>query len=788
MLLIMYDTYDSDISIIEATEEEIRFFVGSVASYYVFSKKELLAEQTVLLKNNYQQAEESRLLGRINFIDSKAFIYTHLGSLFIALETRTYLESSSRIKIKVSYLREGYQLERKGMFDIGVVNKQGEQIFQLNQRFLLEAYYTEEATDFIDNRSKIRCIYEQGSHFGFVYQDSQQKIRFNKIYFNTLFRTDKIKQVSVISEVAIKLKMFNNRLVTIDLSKLVVNKPLKLLEGKYLDKLQGDPIQSIIQQNRTRYYVFLKETGVYIQKGQPTQVTQFVNRLGCLSFGKHLYVYGLMFHKAYNAHAKFDYLFTSSEATPLAKFKRPFNRIRILKKLGYFKLNINELNIGDRVHYPLWIGSQTNPIHRLQLNQKKIKSRVYTKLVTKELVYVLRTDIHGSVSYSIVPNNKMYNLMNRIKQKIAMLGSKIKLSQKKTNVYFEKMASKADESAYRVFESVMRVRNVRSKNFFILAKEAKMYRPMKKKYGKHLVAKYSLKHYYLLFKADYYISSDLSNHIINDRIYINEIMTKLKEVPLIFLQHGIMFAKPVENPLGKIFYKEYGAYNVYKNVVSSDLEAFEFYKMGYTSKDLIKTGLATFDYAEIVKNSQKIVYMPTYRYWEEGMIYSGDIEKTTYYASLLNMIKVFEKNGLLDDLILVSHNKFSEYIIKALPEYRHLFADNPSEALKIGRIFISDYSSAIYDAIYRGAYPIFYWKNKDYLSENYQAEPPITEKNAPGPVATSDEELVAIIKEAIATNYYLNNDYLNKYRNINQFTDNRNTERIVNYLLADNIL
>lgn len=130
----MYDTYDSDISIIEATEEEIRFFVGSVASYYVFSKKELLAEQTVLLKNNYQQAEESRLLGRINFIDSKAFIYTHLGSLFIALETRTYLESSSRIKIKVSYLREGYQLERNGRLERAFLNESRERILQKSVR------------------------------------------------------------------------------------------------------------------------------------------------------------------------------------------------------------------------------------------------------------------------------------------------------------------------------------------------------------------------------------------------------------------------------------------------------------------------------------------------------------------------------------------------------------------------------------------------------------------------------------------------------------------------------
>ncbi|MGJ5718964.1 CDP-glycerol glycerophosphotransferase family protein, partial [Staphylococcus equorum] len=165
------------------------------------------------------------------------------------------------------------------------------------------------------------------------------------------------------------------------------------------------------------------------------------------------------------------------------------------------------------------------------------------------------------------------------------------------------------------------------------------------------------------------------------------------------------------------------------------MEAEQFYKMGYDKKDLIKTGLATFDAAKLNEDADKIAYMPTYRYWEERLIYSGDITKTSYFQAIMKVINIFEKNGLLDKLLIVPHNKFSEFIYDNMPEYRDIIESNPSNALKISRIFITDYSSAIYDSIYRGAYPIFYWEEKDYLIENYKAIPPINELNAPGPVA-----------------------------------------------------
>ncbi|PTY86770.1 hypothetical protein B5V91_04385 [Heyndrickxia sporothermodurans] len=117
-----------------------------------------------------------------------------------------------------------------------------------------------------------------------------------------------------------------------------------------------------------------------------------------------------------------------------------------------------------------------------------------------------------------------------------------------------------------------------------------------------------------------------------------------------------------------------------------------------------------------------------------------------------------------------------------------MICDNPSEALKISKIFITDYSSAIYDAIYRGAYPIFYWEEKDYLINQYKAIPPVNEDNAPGPVVYNVNELINAVQHAISKNYLLEDIFKEKYLKINIFNDNKNSERIVQFLQNDGII
>jgi len=424
-------------------------------------------------------------------------------------------------------------------------------------------------------------------------------------------------------------------------------------------------------------------------------------------------------------------------------------------------------------------------------NLKKPDNIVEDSFINRRRAYIIRLNKNYSYTLSIIPALPIYNNFNKMKINLAELISKKfpnLFNKKRINLYFEKEASKASESGSEVFKEVMKNYNTKTINKFILDKNSIDYKKMKRKYNKSIIKRFSFKHYLYIFYANTYISSELSNHVVASRVFTDKINKQIMRTPLYFLQHGIMFAKPVDNPMALGFHKENVKFNLKKSVVSSDLEAKEFYKMGYKKEELMKTGLPKMDNEKISPKANKITYMPTWRYWEEAYVINNEIERTTYFQSLLNMIKLFEEAGLIDRLLISPHNKFATYISEHMKEYEHLICQNPSIALNMSQIFITDYSSIIYDSIYQGGYPIFYWKDSEYLIENYKATPPVNENNAPGVVVKTDDELIKAIKDAIENELEVPRYIINNYRKINEFYDNKNTERVIKELLKDDII
>lgn len=476
------------------------------------------------------------------------------------------------------------------------------------------------------------------------------------------------------------------------------------------------------------------------------------------------------------------------------------NKGKILSKLIWknstnFTAKIKKSDIYNlpNIHTSLLFCKSNEPILPMKrYNKDRIppKKVVHTTTIYKDKVLIARLNLANNISISIVPKLPVYNTFNQMKIEIAYFISKRMKNMfgKKINLYFEKEASRVGESGSYVFEKVMQKKEEKSSNYYILDRKSKGYQNMKRKWGNNLVKRFSFKHYLLIFLSTSFISSELSSHVISGRIYSDKLNKKIKSTPLYFLQHGIMFAKPVDNPMAAGFHKKNMLNNVVKNVISSDLEAREFYKMGYDENDLMKTGLPKFDGAQLNDDANKITFMPTWRYWEEAEIVNGNIQNTTYYDSFIKLIKAFEKADLLNNLQITAHNKFTEFISESLPQYKSLICEDPTEALKNSKIFITDYSSIIYDAIYRGTYPIFYWKDKDYLIKNYQAIPPVNELNAPGEIAYSEDELIDLVIAAIKNNYKIEEKNLKKYRNINEFYDNNNSERVISILKKENVL
>lgn len=654
-----------------------------------------------------------------------------------------------------------------------------EEVFDLRNDFTIEEFY--ELSE-LNNIAKV----EYGNSYLFVYFDKGALgIKFKRVNIDIVYLHPKFSiEMSIINHLEVN---YDSNIEEAKLSSITLKSPKKLFDFDDVSKIKNENILGLILINKTKFFIFQKSNGIYLGKNNGYRATGYKPFLKLVRFKDNLYFIGRHTHYAYNAFDKYNKLYLHTVEHEVSTFKRFFPKLPLLKRYGYFKVKLDDLRINDRIHNNFFIGNDQFIVHnfKMRYQDKLVKTRVLKAKKYLDLVQVIRTNLHGNLTSTMIPYSDEYSLLNRFKIRIAeWLG---KFSKKDVNLYFEKKSMKADESSYRVFSEVMK-RDSKKKNYFVISKESDHYLKLKETYGDNIVEKYSFKHFLSIFKANYFISSELPNHLVNDRLYIDNLRNKLMEVPAIFLQHGIMFAKPVDNPMALGFHKSNNAYNIKKNVISSELEATQFYKMGYDEDDLLLTGLATFDFAYLDEGADKIAYMPTYRYWEEGLIYKNEIENTSYYKSIMKVIRAFEKEGLLDRLLIVPHNKFSQFIYDNMPEYKHIISDNPSEALKISRIFITDYSSAIYDATFRGAYPIFYWEEKDYLIENYKAIPPVNEENAPGVIAYSIEELVKYVKNAIENNYVISDEIKEKYLAINSFTDRKNTIRIVDYLEDSDII
>lgn len=529
--------------------------------------------------------------------------------------------------------------------------------------------------------------------------------------------------------------------------------------------------------NKVRYAVYIKNKVLYATSKRYKYAANYRARLKYLMSKKSLYIFGIIVNK------DADYLYIRNRNNRIAKIRHPFKFIG-LKSISFIKIDLALILESGKVHHPLMIGNAKEVIHPFSLNTRKKDMFKETHRIINGMVVSFRLNDVRRAVISTMPTSQEYTKLNLFKNYLA---AQKKMKATDIVVMFEKKSLTASESAIKVFETIQKnilVNNV----YYVLDQENERFEELKNRHGSKVVAKYSYMHYKLVYNAAYLVSSELSNHLFNDRIFITSLLNRVREIPLVFLQHGIMLGKPIDNPLALGFHKENNTNNIYKSVVSSDLEKAEFYKMGYDDNDVIKTGLATLDDAKMNDEANKVVYMPTYRSWEENLIYSGNIHKTTYYHDLMNMINLFEKHNLIDYLILAPHNKFAKHIYEDMPEYAHLIMEDPGEALKVSKIFITDYSSAIYDAQYRGAYPIFFWKNRDYLITKYQAEPTLDETIASGPDIHTDSDLIEEVKEVLFNNKKLEPKYVQRYQKINEFSDDKNTYRIIYELMKLNII
>ncbi len=348
---------------------------------------------------------------------------------------------------------------------------------------------------------------------------------------------------------------------------------------------------------------------------------------------------------------------------------------------------------------------------------------------------------------------------------------------------YEKNASRYEEGASAVFERLIDSghRDVR----FVLSRE--QIHTVPERYRPYVLPRFSFAHFVRLFSSRTLMGTEVPAHAAELRTANRTLLRFLKagEFTFVHLQHGVMYMVSLDSDARKMVRQGKDFPLSTKVVCSSQAEADHFAEQAdFPPEDLYVTGLPKFDRASRASDADLILIMPTWRPWEYNAV-RQDALGTSYGKALLEMLGAVP-GDLRDRVRLLPHPLVSDGFL-GTPAERLMWTEGSyDEALQRCALLITDYSSIAYDAFYRGANVIFWWKEKDECMERYGGRLMLDVDTAFGPVCHSADELTA----AVERHYGAPQDaeYRRRFERIVEFSDGRNTERVIAALERDGLL
>lgn len=351
---------------------------------------------------------------------------------------------------------------------------------------------------------------------------------------------------------------------------------------------------------------------------------------------------------------------------------------------------------------------------------------------------------------------------------------------------YEKNCSRYEESASVLFEKL--IDEGYDNVWYVVNEDNPEIRDLPDKYRSHLVWKDSDRHLELLFRSNTYIATESTEHALQLRVASKLVMDKIRSRDLryIFLQHGVMYMVSLNSDM-RIGFRNTDQ-DLRRTVVSSEAEARHFIDLAGMSRDeLYITGLAKFDRSYRYDTADRIVIMLTWRRWETNQA-RDDLGNTGYYKMTRRIFEAVP-DEYKDEVIILPHPLMADRFRNAEGFGNHvLIADSYDEVLRTCDLLITDYSSIAYDAFYRGSNVIFCWDEKDECMQHYGEGTylMLNEDNVFGSVCMTPEEITAAVRDRYNTPQ-LQGD-IDRYRHIVEFSDGRNSERIIEQLRRDQII
>ncbi|MBW6467913.1 MAG: CDP-glycerol glycerophosphotransferase family protein [Coriobacteriia bacterium] len=357
-----------------------------------------------------------------------------------------------------------------------------------------------------------------------------------------------------------------------------------------------------------------------------------------------------------------------------------------------------------------------------------------------------------------------------------------------TILLYEKHASTYEESASVLFEALVH-RGYRTARFVLprerFAEVPQVFRP-------YVVPRHSFRHFYHYFSAKALLGTERIFHATEASTASRPLLQRMDSgcFRYVFLQHGVMYMVSLSATQRKWFRSRgvpgsKGVPDGSKVVCSSQLEVRHFVELGgYRPEDLYVTGLPKYDRATRDADADRVLIMPTWRPWEYNLVRIDP--DTAPYVRMLKELLAAVPPRLRDRTYVLPHPLIRSGLLSSELAPYLWPNDSYDDALRTCALLITDYSSISYDAFYRGANVVFWWKEKDECMRRYGADLMIDEDTAFGPVCRDGAELTRLIEAS----YRVPQDaeYARRYRRIVEFHDNRNTERLIGMLERDGII
>jgi len=361
------------------------------------------------------------------------------------------------------------------------------------------------------------------------------------------------------------------------------------------------------------------------------------------------------------------------------------------------------------------------------------------------------------------------------------------LHRKNVNLYFEKDSMKAEEGTFEIFRQA--VDSDKSRNYFILDAASEDWGRLSA--YENVIEKYSWKYYWLLYTADYLISTETSSHLNVHRALNSYVRRALLKPKLIFLQHGVTYMK--RQGAGSVFGKgKEGEPEVI--IVDSGKEADIVAKMLKIPRErCVDAGLpifSTIEYGHIGQNSpDNAVIMLTWKPSEEHLL--THFEDSTYYQftrKLYDRLKLYLST---DRIRIVPHPKVREHLMRT-DLAKVMWTGTVAEVLGQTKLLITDYSSVCYNAFYQGAAVIFYQEDLEAYEKEVGKLIPAAEEYI-GYRFFDIDRLDFCLREGITEqrirlDVLRTEEFRQRYLEINRHHDGKNVERIAAFLRSRNVI